>query len=165
MDIWILSTFQLLLTALLWIIMYKFVLTSVFNFSAIYFEVVIEHSIIFLRKCPTIWYKVYNILHSRKKWSIILIFVFDHQHFSVCFSQYSLCSVWEGVVCRDIAIEHLLWYFLYCTISMNVFSSEGTVKVFKKSWCVPGCYGSLDGAPSCKPKGSPVGFPVRTHAW
>ena len=48
---------------------------------------------------------------------------------------------------------------------MNVFSSEGTVPVFKKSRCVPGCYGSLDGAPSCKPKGSPVGFPVRTHAW
>ena len=48
---------------------------------------------------------------------------------------------------------------------MNVFSSEGTIQVFKKSRCVPGCYGSLDGAPSCKPKGSPVGFPVRTHAW
>ena len=60
-------------------------------------------------------------------------------------------------MCRDIAIEHLLWYFLYCTISMNVFSSEGTVQVFKKSRCVPGCYGSLDGAPSCKPKGSLVG--------
>ena len=68
-------------------------------------------------------------------------------------------------MCRDIAIEHLLWYFLYCTISMNVFSSEGTVQVFKKSRCVPGCYGSLDGASACKPKGSPVGFPVRTHAW
>ena len=34
-------------------------------------------------------------------------------------------------MCRDIAIEHLLWYFLYITISMNVFSSEGTVQVFK----------------------------------
>ena len=110
----ILSTFQFLLTVLLWIVMYKFVIACFQFLSYVFWSRVTEYSrIFFLRKCQTILYKVFNILHLWKKWSIVLIFVCGHKNFPVLLSHYCLCSVWEGGWCREVATERLWYMYIF----------------------------------------------------